>query len=89
MQNGPLAVGTSRREELMIVLVTVRLSVSLKEACGAQLHFTYRTHKVFRMPHMTQRCDHLKNRERQINRSKTRNGFWKLCGNFFFVPCFN
>ena len=86
MQNGPLAVGTSRREELMIVLVTVRLSISLKEACGAQLHFTYHTHKVFRMPRLTQRCDHLYNRERRINRSKTRIwifGLWKLCGNFF------
>lgn len=71
MQNGPLAVSTSRREELMVVLVTVWLSISLKEACGAQLHLTYRTHKVFRMPRLTQRCDNLKNREREINPSKT------------------
>lgn len=65
LYNGPLAVGTTRREELMVVFVTVRPSLSLKEACGAQLHLTGSTHKVFRVPHFTQSCDHLQNREKK------------------------
>lgn len=49
----------------MVVFVTVRPSLSLKEACGAQLHLTGSTHKVFRVPHFTQSCDHLQNREKK------------------------
>lgn len=59
MYNGPAAVGTTRREEVMVIFFAVWLSLSLKEASGAQLHFTRHTHKVFRVPHLTQRCDHL------------------------------
>lgn len=62
LHNGPFAISTTRREELLVVFVTVRLSFSLKEACGAQLCLTHHTHKVFRVPHLTQRCDHLENR---------------------------
>lgn len=43
----------------MVIFVTVWSSVSLKEARCAQLHLTRHTHKVFRVPHFTQRCDHL------------------------------
>lgn len=46
----------------MVVFVTVWTSLSLEEARGAQLHFARHTHKVFRVPHFTQRCDHLQNR---------------------------
>lgn len=59
LHNRSLAVGTTRGEELMVVFVTVRPSISLKEACGAQLSFTCHTHKVLRVPHFTQCCDHL------------------------------
>lgn len=47
----------------MVVLVTVGKSLSLKEACGAQLHFTLHTHKVLRVPNLPERCDHLQNRK--------------------------
>lgn len=59
LHNRAFTIGTAWREELMVVFVTVRLSISLKEACGAQLHLTHCTHKVFRVPHFTQCCDHL------------------------------
>lgn len=64
LHNWPLAVATTRREELVIVLIAVRPSISLKEACGAQLYFTRHTHKVFRVPHLTQCCDHLETRKK-------------------------
>lgn len=80
----------------MVVFVAVRPSVSLKEACGAQLHLTHRTHKVFRVPHFTQCCDHL---EKGNVSERGNKRFWSLssCLNFhnlvpvwqilFFVSC--
>lgn len=59
MQNGPLAVGTTRGEEPMVVFVTIWTPIPLTEACAAQLRLTHHTQKVFRVPHLTQCCDHL------------------------------
>lgn len=62
LQYRPLAVGTAWRKELMVVFVTVRPSLSLKEACCAQLSLTDHAHKVLRVPHFTQCCNHLNNK---------------------------
>lgn len=62
MQNGPLAVGTTRGEELVVVFVTVWPPIPLKEVCAAQLRLTRHTQEVFRVPHLTQSCDHLPDR---------------------------
>lgn len=61
--DGPLAVGTTRREDPMVVFVTVRPAVPLKEARGAQLRLARLAHKVLGVPHLTQRRDHLQERE--------------------------
>lgn len=59
LQNGPLAVGTVRGEESMVVLLTVRATLSLKEPRVAQLLVTRCAHKVLRVPHLAQCCDNL------------------------------
>lgn len=59
LQYRPLAVGAAWRKHLMVVFLTVRPSLSLKEACCAQLSLTHHAHKVLRVPHFTQCCDHL------------------------------
>lgn len=61
MQNGPLAIGTTRGEELMVVFVTIWTPIPLKEACAAQLRFTHHAYKVLGVPHLTQCCDYLQN----------------------------
>lgn len=63
----------------MVVLVTVWTSLSLEEARGAQLHFTRHTHKVFRVPHFTQRCDHLQNRKKRSARRTRKFLFISFC----------
>lgn len=45
----------------MVVFVTIRTPIPLKEACAAQLRFTRHTYKVLGVPHLTQGCDHLQN----------------------------
>lgn len=57
LQNGPLAIGTVRGEEFIVVLFTVRAALSLKEPAVAQLLATRCAHKVLGVPHLTQRCD--------------------------------
>lgn len=47
----------------MVVFVTVRPAVPLKEARGAQLRLACLAHKVLGVPHLTQRRDHLQERE--------------------------
>lgn len=59
LQNGPLAIGTVRGEELMVVLFTVRAALSLEELAVAQLLAARCAHKVLRVPHLTQRRDYL------------------------------
>lgn len=59
LQNGPLAIGTVRGEELMVVLFTVRAALSLKELAVAQLLAARCAHKVLGVPHLTQRRDYL------------------------------
>lgn len=59
MHNRPFAVGTTRGEELMVVFVTIWTPIPLTEACAAQLRMAHHTEKVFRVPHLTQCCDHL------------------------------
>lgn len=51
--NRSMAVGTFRSEEVMIVLLTKRLSVSLKERLRTKLLLTLSAHKVLRMPRLS------------------------------------
>lgn len=57
--NPPLAIGATWRKKITVVFITVRPPVSLKEASCAQFCLTHHTHKVLRMPHFSQCCDHL------------------------------
>lgn len=59
LNNRTLAVSAARGEEVLVVFLTVRLAVSLKETTGAEFFPACRTHKVFWVPHLTQSCDHL------------------------------
>lgn len=59
LQNGPLAVGAVRGEQLMVVLLTVRAALALEEPGVAQVVATRRAHKVLGVPHLAQRCDYL------------------------------
>ena len=59
MKDGAFAVCTLGRVELLVVFLTVGFAVSLKEAGGAQLLLTLKAHKVLRVPHLPQGCDHL------------------------------
>lgn len=59
LSNRTLAVTAARGEEVLVVFLTVRPAVSLKEATCAQFLAACRAHKVFWMPHLTQSCDHL------------------------------
>lgn len=43
----------------MVVFVTIWTPIPLIEACAAQLSLTHHTQEVFRVPHLTQCCDHL------------------------------
>lgn len=71
----------------MVVFVTVWTSLSLEEARGAQLHFARHTHKVFRVPHFTQRCDHLQNRGGESARRRRRFLFISFCLYFCNYSC--
>lgn len=62
----------------MVVFVTVRPSLSLKEAGGAQLRLTLRTHKVLGVPHFTQRRDHLQKRREKCSTKRTMRGFYRI-----------
>lgn len=59
LSNRTLAVSAARGEEVLVVFLTVRLAVSLKETTCAQFLAACCAHKVFWMPHLTQSCDHL------------------------------
>lgn len=79
MQNRPLAISTAWGEQLMVVFVTVRLSLSLKEASRAQLLLTHHTHKVLRVPDLAQCCDHLKEQNNGEKRHKKLRLVCNLC----------
>ena len=50
---------TAGREQVVVVGLTVRPPVSLKEVAGAQLLLAVTTGEMFWVPDLTESCDHL------------------------------
>jgi len=61
INNRAIAVGTPRGKQMMVVLLTVGLSVTLVEVACAKRLPTVGTHKVLHMPCTAQGSDHLSN----------------------------
>ena len=59
LQDGPVAIGTARGKELMIILLTVGPPVVLEECYGRQFLLTLRTGKVLGVPCLPHGVDHL------------------------------
>lgn len=59
IQDGPIAVGAAWGEEIVIIRLTVRLSVTLKEVLGAKFLATVGTGEVLWMPGLGKSSDHL------------------------------
>lgn len=59
VQDGAVAVGAARAEEVVVVRLAVREAVALKEVAGAQLLAAVVARKVLRMPGLAQGGDHL------------------------------
>lgn len=59
IENGAVAIGTSRRKEVMIVRFAVRPAVALEEVPGAELLVAVSAGEVLRVPGAAQRGDHL------------------------------
>lgn len=59
VQNGSVAVGASRREQVVIVRLAVWPAVALEEIPCAELLVTMCAGEVFRMPCLAQRGDDL------------------------------
>lgn len=59
VQDGLVAVGAVRREQGEVVGLAVWPPVLLEEIAAAQLCLALGAHKVLRVPHLPQGCDHL------------------------------
>lgn len=59
VQNGAVAVGAARAEQIVVVRLAVREAVALEEIAGAQLLAAVVAREVLRMPCLAQGCDHL------------------------------
>ena len=59
IQNGPVAVGASRRKQMMVVGLAVRLAVAFEEILRAQLLAAVGAHEMLRMPGPSERRHHL------------------------------
>lgn len=59
VQNGSVAVVAAWREQVVVVLLAVRLAVALKEVSGADLLLTVSAHKVFGVPRAAHGGHHL------------------------------
>lgn len=60
IQNGPVAVVAAWGEQVVVVLLAVRLPFALKEVPGADLLLTVSAHKVFRVPRPAHGGHHLR-----------------------------
>lgn len=61
VKDGTVAVRTARREEVVVVWLTVRLAVPLEEVAGTKLLVAVRAGEVLRVPRPSQGCDYLAN----------------------------
>lgn len=59
IQDGPVAVVAAWGEQVVVILLTVRLSFTLKEVPGADLLLTVCAHEVFRVPCAAHGSHHL------------------------------
>lgn len=59
IQYGPVAVVAAWGEQVVVIRLTVRLSITLEEVPGADLLLTVSAHKVFRVPRAAHGSDHL------------------------------
>ena len=64
IEDGSVAVSASRREEVMVVWLTVRLTVAFKKVLSTQFVAAVSADKVLRVPCSSQRCHHL---QKKIN----------------------
>lgn len=59
VQNGPVAVVAAWREQVVVVLLAVRLAVALKEVSGADLLLAVSAHEVLGVPRPAHGGHHL------------------------------
>lgn len=59
IEDGAVAVGTTRREQVVVVRLAVGPAIALEEVPRSQLLVAVGTGEVFRMPGPSQRGDHL------------------------------
>lgn len=59
IQDGSITVVASRGEQVVVVFLTVRQSVTLKEVPGAYLFLAVGAHKVLRVPRSAHGSHHL------------------------------
>ncbi|KYN38792.1 hypothetical protein ALC56_06791 [Trachymyrmex septentrionalis] len=62
IENGPVAVSATRREQVMIVRFAVRMTFPLEEVPCTQLLVAMSTREVFWMPRFAQGCYHLRSK---------------------------
>lgn len=66
VQNGSVAVVAAWREQVVVVLLAVRLAVALKEVSGADLLLTVSAHKVFGVPRPAHGGHHLHTQDKMV-----------------------
>lgn len=66
VQNGSVAVAAAWREQVVVVLLAVRLAVALKEVSGADLLLAVSAHKVFGVPRPAHGRHHLHIQDIQV-----------------------
>lgn len=68
IQDGSAAVEAARREELLVVVLAVRQTVTLKEVPGADVLLAVAAHKVFWVPGLAQGRHHLHTHTQWVRR---------------------
>lgn len=66
VQDGTVAVVAAWREQVVVILLTVRLTFTLKEVPGADLLLTVGAHKVFGVPRPAHGGHHLHAQETEF-----------------------
>lgn len=60
IENGPVAVSATRREQIVIIRLAVGMTLPLEEVARAELLVAVGAREVFRMPRFTQSSYHLR-----------------------------
>lgn len=72
VQNGPVAVVAAWREQVVVVLLAVRLAVALKEVSGADLLLAVSAHEVFGVPRPAHGGHHLHTQDIKVLKNTKR-----------------